>query len=92
MIDTPPCGQLSDAALFQQYADGILYVVQQDRIPIHQIVEAAESLCDSENKLLGYVINGAEQLPHGYGKYGYSKYGHYGSYGDYQESGKISER
>lgn len=105
IIDTPPCGQLSDAALFQEYADGIVYVVQQDRIPIRQIVGAAEGLYDSENKLLGYVINGAEQQPQGYGKYGYGKYGygrygygkyghysHYGSYGEEQKSGKASDR
>ena len=107
IIDTPPCGQLSDVALFQQYADGVLYVVQQDRIPIRQIVEAAERLCDSENKLLGCVINGAEQLPQGYGKYGYgkygygkygygkynhSKYGHYGVYGEASQQAKTSER
>jgi capsular exopolysaccharide synthesis family protein len=85
IIDTPPCGQLSDASLYQQYADGILYVVQQDRMSIHQIVEAAEAMYDSENKLLGYALNGAQQVPQGYGKYGYGKYsyGKYGGYGKY---------
>ena len=105
IIDTPPCGQLSDAALYQQYADGIVYVVQQDRIAVRQIVDAAESLYDSENKLLGYVINGARQVSQGYGKYGYGKYsyGKYGGYGKYgygkysvysepEQTGIISER
>ena len=108
IVDTPPCDHLSDVSLYQQYADGILYVVQQDRIPIRQIVEAAESLHNSENKLLGYVLNGAQQVPQGYGKYGYgiysygkyggygkygySKYGHYSSYSESEEPAKISER
>ena len=85
IIDTPPCGQLSDAALYQQYADGIVYVVQQDRMTVRQIVDAAENLYDSENKLLGYVLNGARQTAQGYGKYGYGhySYGSYGSYGKY---------
>ena len=108
IVDTPPCDLLSDVSLYQQYADGILYVVQQDRIPIRQIVEAAESLHDSENKLLGYVLNGAQQVSQGYGKYGYGiysygkyggygkygygKYGHYSSYGESEQPAKISER
>jgi capsular exopolysaccharide synthesis family protein len=85
IIDTPPCGQLSDVSLYQQYADGILYVVQQDRLAIRQIVDAAASLNESENKLLGYVLNGAQQISQGYGKYGYGQYsyGKYGGYGKY---------
>lgn len=86
IIDTPPCGQLSDVSLYQQYADGILYVVQQDRMAIAQIVSAAENLCSSANNLLGYVLNGAQQVPQGYGKYGYGKYS-YGSYGGYGKYG-----
>lgn len=85
IIDTPPCGQLSDVSLYMQYADGILYVVQQDRISIRNIVDSVEKLCGFDNKLLGYVINGAEQISQGYGKYGYGKYsyGKYGNYGKY---------
>lgn len=85
IIDTPPCGQFSDVALYQQYADGILFVVQQDREPIMQIVDVAENLCSSANKLLGYVLNGAQQISRGYGKYGYGyySYGKYGGYGNY---------
>ncbi|MBO5868066.1 MAG: polysaccharide biosynthesis tyrosine autokinase [Oscillospiraceae bacterium] len=105
IIDAPPCNQLSDASLYQQYADGILYVVQQERIPIRRIVDAAENLCSTENKLLGYVLNGAEQIVQGYGRYGYGKYsyGKYGNYGKYgygkygsdgesDRHSKISER
>lgn len=99
VIDTPPCGQFSDAALYRQYADGILYVVQQDRAAITQIVDAAERLCGRENKLLGYVLNGAEQMPQGYGKYGYGYgkygygYGKYGyGYGKSEQRDKVSNR
>ena len=90
LIDTPPCAQLSDVSLYGQYADGVLYVVKQDRIAIRHIVDSVENLCGFENKLLGYVINGAEHISQGYGKYGYGKYsygkygyGKYGSYGKY---------
>lgn len=85
IIDTPPCSQFSDVYLYEQYADGIVYVVQQDRISINQIVNAAKSINNSENKLLGYVLNGAREVTQGYGKYGYGKYsyGKYGKYGKY---------
>lgn len=80
IIDTPPCGQLSDASVFQQYADGVLFVVQQDRLAIRQIMDAAENLHEPRTKLLGYVLNGAKRVSRGYGKYGYGKYS-YGRYG-----------
>ena len=96
IIDTPPCSRLSDVSLYQHYADGILYVVQQDRMPIRNIVEAAENLGESENKLLGYVLNGAQQISQGYGKYGYGsysygKYGKYGKYGYYNNYGETKK-
>ncbi len=96
IIDTPPCDRFSDVSLYQQYANGILYVVQQDQIPIRQIVDSVENLCSFENKLLGYVINGAEHISQGYGKYSYGKYSYgkysygkysYGKYGGYGKYG-----
>lgn len=96
IIDTPPCSWLSDVSLYSQYADGILYVVQQDRMGVDQIVESAENLCSTENKLLGYVVNGAQETPQGYGKYGYGqysygKYGGYGRYGGYRHYKSYEE-
>ena len=91
IIDTPPCGQFSDVSLYQQYADGILYVVQQDRMTIRQILEAAENLQDTDNKLLGYVLNGAQQIARGYGKYSYGKYSGYGGYSKYGHYEKMIE-
>lgn len=89
IIDTPPCSWLSDVALYGQYADGILYVVQQDRVAVKHIVESIESLCSTENKLFGYAINGAREIPQGYGKYGYGQYS-YGKYGGYGKYGSYS--
>ena len=66
---------------------------------IRQILEAAENLQDVGNKLLGYVLNGAQQTVQGYGKYGYVKYsygkysgyGGYSKYGHYEKSEKMIE-
>ena len=93
IIDSPPCEQIIDASLFQQYADCVLYVVQQDRIPIDEITAAAETLCHDENKLLSYVMNGVQHHVQGYGKYGYGKYGgYYGRYSKYGRYGKYSNK
>ena len=91
IIDTPPCNWLSDVSLYSQYADGILYVVQQDRISVGPIVDSIENLCSVENKILGYVINGAQETTQGYGKYGYGQYsyGKHGGYGTYGGYGKT---
>lgn len=99
ILDAPPCGQMADASVLSQYADGILYVVQQDRVPISQVAEAAAALGGTENKLLGYILNGVDEqgggYGYGYGKYGYGRYGYgrygYGRYG-YGRSGRYGGR
>ena len=80
IIDSSPCGSIIDAAMLQQYADSVFYVIQQDKVPVTDIVDAVENLCFDDNKLVGYALNGAEASIQGYGKYGYGKYG-YGKYG-----------
>lgn len=100
ILDAPPCGQMADAAILGEVADGILYVVQQDRAPSTQVAEAAAILNQTENKLLGYVLNGADaqsgDYGYGYGKYGYGKYGYgrygYGRYGRYGHYGSREDR
>ena len=81
IIDTPPCYAMSDVALFQQYADTVLFVVRQDYATIGKIVNSIESVCAEENKTIGYVLNGAKEKACGYGKYSYGKYS-YGKYGN----------
>ena len=81
IIDAPPCDVMSDVTLLQRYADRVLYVVRQDYVQIQKITDAVENLCTTENKLLGYVLNGTARTARGYGKYGYGTYG-YGKYGN----------
>lgn len=100
IIDTPPCEAMSDAALYQEYADGIIYVVRQDYAPIKNIIDAVEGLGQSDGKILGYVLNGARQTAEGYGKYSFGRYsygkygysyGYYGKYGSYSRYGKYGK-
>lgn len=98
IIDTPPCEAMSDAALYQEYADGIIYVVRQDYAPIKTIIDAVEGLGQSDGKILGYILNGARQTAEGYGKYSFGRYsygkygysyGYYGKYGNYGKYGSY---
>ena len=96
LIDTPPIGLLTDAAVFAYYADAALYVVRAGATAGNRIAEGLQAVSDCRTKILGYVLNGvsAKTGSHGYG-YRYS-YGYgYGSryYGtSYGASGYRSDR
>lgn len=86
LLDTPPCGLLSDASEIAPAADAALMVIRQDFAPQYLILDAVRYLTDSKLPLIGCVINGmAGGLTahgYGYGNYGYG-YGGYG-YGGYK--------
>lgn len=92
VIDTPPSGLFSDAAILEKYADTCLYVVRQDMATLHEIQEGIAPFI-IENKLAGYLINRSSSSISSYGKYGkygYSKYGHYGKYKRYIKTTETS--
>ena len=93
IIDTPPCGVLSDAARFAGSADSAVLVVHQGTTKDREVQRALEFFEDSQIPVCGYVLNGVQEGVAGYGRsyggYGYGKYGYgYGRYG----YGKEKER
>lgn len=84
LIDTPPCGIISDAAIMAQVADTALYVVRQDTVLFSRIRKGISTLLDADVRLMGCVLNGALGGLGGYGShYGYGGYSHYYRYGYY---------
>ena len=87
IVDTPPCGVLSDAALFGGIADAAVLVVHQGTTKDREVQRALEFFEDSQIPVCGYVLNGVPEGATGYGYsshggYGYGKYGYgYGKYG-----------
>lgn len=85
IIDTPPCGFLSDAATLSPLVDGVIYVVRQDYVSRSTIATSMQLLASTDVRFVGCVLNNAERgtSRYGYGyKYGYgSKYGGYYGYG-----------
>ncbi len=99
LIDTPPIGLLTDAAVFAHHSDAAIYVVRAGATSGNRIADGLQAVADCRTKLLGYVLNGvsARSGSHGYGYrysygYGYSSRYYGGSYGSsgYRPSDRSS--
>lgn len=92
IVDSPPCGVVSDTAVFCRYADCVLYVVRQDHAAETQILDAVESLYQRDVNLMGCIMNDVpvRHVRYGYGYgYGYGKgYGYGYGYGYGKKSRK----
>lgn len=82
IIDAPPSAVVSDSSLIARIADGCVFVVRQDYAGVDTLREGMEMFNGTGCKLLGCVLNHAENggSGYGYGRYGYGRYG-YGKYG-----------
>lgn len=69
LIDTPPCGIISDAAIIAGAADAALYLIRQDTILAARIREGLNTLLSSDIHLIGCVLNGTAEGIGGYGHY-----------------------
>lgn len=96
LIDTPPCGMISDATIIAGAADAVLYVIRQDAVMQTSIRAGINSLLETETKFLGCILNGAAGGLGGYGNYysygGYNKYYRYGYSGSKYGYGYGSKR
>ncbi len=80
VIDTPPIGLVSDAALLAQYADVSLYVMRQNYTPKDRVRFLNEIYASGKIKNLGVVMNGVKfERWHGY-YYSYNSYKYYDRY------------
>ncbi|HEY3383882.1 MAG TPA: CpsD/CapB family tyrosine-protein kinase [Vicinamibacterales bacterium] len=76
VVDTPPVGLLPDAKLLAAMADGTLLVIHAARTPYQLVQRAVEAI--GRDRILGIVLNRAEDLA---GTGGYEYYNYYGGYG-----------
>ena len=77
IIDTPPVSQVIDAAIVAPKTDGIILLVEANRVKKKSIEKAKEQLEKGGAEFLGVILNKVNSNELGYGGY----YGHYGSYG-----------
>ena len=83
ILDTPPIGVVTDAAVLAAQTDGVLVVVrtgQSERGPVTQAVEQLEY---GNARILGFVMTCVplEDTNYAYSKRRYKKYKRYGKYG-----------
>jgi protein-tyrosine kinase len=71
IIDTPPIGLLTDAALLASMADGVVLVVKAESTPFDLVNRAVDAL--GRQRLMGVVLNRAREQAHK-SSYDYYKY------------------
>lgn len=91
LVDTPPCGLVSDALFFAQAADAAYYVILQDAVRVSKIQSGFSNLLSTDIRILGCILNGAQASHAGHG-YGYRYYGYgygYKTYHNYNYGSKY---
>ncbi len=79
LLDSPPVGAVTDAAILSQSTDGTVFVIQASGTPKDAARRAARLLRDVEANILGCVLNNVNFAKDGYG--GHYHYYYYHRYG-----------
>ena len=82
ILDTPPVGVVTDAAIISTYADGTILVVASGNVEIEVAQRAKELLMNVNANILGAALT--KFLPGA----GYYKYYYYGGYYDDEDHKK----
>lgn len=77
LLDAPPVGVVTDAAIISTFVDGIVLVIGYGQVDIHGIQRTKELLQKVNAPILGTVLN---KIPISKGKYGGYKYYRYYEY------------
>lgn len=81
LIDTPPTGLFSDAAILSPVVDGYLLVCAENETRKDEMAHTIDSLERVDGNIIGVIMSMVESEGLTYGHYG--KYGKYGKYGAY---------
>lgn len=100
IIDSPPCADVSDAAVLAKYSDGIIYMVKEDFVKVNKILDTIQEFSYTRIPILGCILNATEEslklsyrYETNYGRYNYRRYSNirYGGYG-YGAYGEVSDK
>jgi capsular exopolysaccharide synthesis family protein len=75
ILDAPPVLGLVDATILSGYADGLILVAKAGSTPVEVLRRAKESVFRGQVRLLGIVLNMADEKS---GRYNYYRYRYYG--------------
>lgn len=82
LVDTPPVGMVTDAAVISDSVSGMVVVIKQNHTYKDRFDKTIENLKKVDANIIGYVLNAVDE-----NKYSY-KYGHYSYYGNEYYSNK----
>ena len=57
IIDTPPLGNVIDAAIISPYVDGAVLVIEKDHLSYKEALSVTKQLEKSKCRILGAVLN-----------------------------------
>ena len=81
IVDTPPVGIVTDACIVGNCLDGVLFVVRQNETEKEIVSHSVRQLEFAGAKLMGFVLNGSDQVGgkrYKEKRYRYRQYGRYG--------------
>lgn len=85
IIDTPPLGAVTDAAIIASKVDGTVLVIGSDKVDREQAQEVVSQLRSSGTKLLGAIRNNMDEKKKSYYRKGGKYYKHYYKHSDKTE-------
>ena len=75
LIDAPPVGIVTDAAILTTMVEGVIFVIETKRVPIEAVRHAKELLEGVNANIIGVVLNKVSSKYRGYSAYkNYQKY------------------
>ena len=74
ILDSPPVGIVTDAAILSTKTEGVLLVVNSGKTETDAVKRSKELLENVNANIIGVVLNKVDMKNKAYSKYGYSKY------------------
>ena len=90
IIDSPPAGILTDAAVITSSADAVLLALRQDYASAHAIDSAIMSLSENKAEFIGCIFSIVDSRSMANGGSSYSRYQKYGKYG--KQGGDVTRK
>jgi non-specific protein-tyrosine kinase len=91
IIDSPPLGIVTDAAVIAAQVDAVLLVIEPKRTPLGAVVHVVDQLQRADAHIIGIVMNGVPVRDAGYYNGYYRGYYYYSSYGG-DDEGELAPR
>ncbi|ADQ45261.1 capsular exopolysaccharide family [Caldicellulosiruptor kronotskyensis 2002] len=92
IIDTPPCGSLTDAAIIGRIVDGVILVAAAGEVQIEAIQQAKENLQKVNANIIGVVLNKVKRQTSSYYYYYYYYYYYQDENGEVVKKKKTGRR